>query len=178
MIKQLKQFTVNLVSGANVALVALLCLSGYSDHLSPEKYPLLSCMGIVFPILLIGNLAFLLFWLTFKWRRMWIPLAGFALVFLPIRTYFPLNMSQTPPEDALKIISYNVCTYGGNYKYENAFDTIYNSPILSVSRRMSTHGASMCCRNTSRRLPITIPLSSSTMPSSSTRWASIPVFPL
>ena len=126
MIKQVKQFTVNLAAGGNVALIALMCLSGYSDRLSPEQFPLLSCTGIVFPILILVNLAFLLFWLTFKWHRAWIPLAGFALVFLPIRTYFPLNMSKTPPEDALKIVSYNVCTYGGNYKYENAFDTIYN----------------------------------------------------
>ena len=35
MIKQVKQFTVNLAAGGNVALIALMCLSGYSDRLSP-----------------------------------------------------------------------------------------------------------------------------------------------
>jgi endonuclease/exonuclease/phosphatase family metal-dependent hydrolase len=30
------------------------------------------------------------------------------------------------PEGTIKIVSYNVCQYGGNYKYEQGFDTIYN----------------------------------------------------
>ena len=126
MIKQLKKFSVNLIAGANVATVAMMCLSGYSDHLSPEKYPTLFCLGIAFPVMLLANCAFLFFWLIFKWQKIWIPIIGYVLVFSPIRIYFPLNFSQSPPEDAIKIISYNVCTYGGNYKYENAFDTIYS----------------------------------------------------
>jgi endonuclease/exonuclease/phosphatase (EEP) superfamily protein YafD len=37
----------------------------------------------------------------------------------------PLNLklSETP-DDALKIISYNVCGYGGNYKYEQGFEKV------------------------------------------------------
>ena len=76
MIKQLKTFTVNLVAGANVATVILMLCAGYSDRLNPVDYPLLSCFGITFPIFLIVNLLFLFFWLTFKWRKAWIPVVG------------------------------------------------------------------------------------------------------
>ena len=40
MIKQLKSFTINLVAGANVATVLLMVLSGYSDRINPQEYPM------------------------------------------------------------------------------------------------------------------------------------------
>ena len=40
--------------------------------------------------------------------------------------YIPLHGNSTPPKGAIKIVSYNVCTFGGNFKYEHAFDTIFN----------------------------------------------------
>ena len=126
MIKQLKTFTVNLVAGANVATVILMLCAGYSDRLNPVDYPLLSCFGITFPIFLIVNLLFLFFWLTFKWRKAWIPVVGYLLVYFPLTIYMPMNLKQEFSDDALKVISYNVCSYGGNYKYENGFDTVYN----------------------------------------------------
>jgi endonuclease/exonuclease/phosphatase family metal-dependent hydrolase len=124
MIRQLKQFTVNLVAGANVATVALMLLCGYSDFISPVRHPSLSWLGMIFPLFLIVNLGFLFFWLIFKWRRAWIPVAGYLLAYIPISTYMPLNPRQEEPEDCIKLLTYNVCTYGGNYKYEDAFERI------------------------------------------------------
>ena len=126
MIKQLKAFTINMVAGANIATILLMLLAGYSDRLNPVAYPILSCFGMAFPIFLLVNLLFLFFWLIFKWRKVWIPIAGYALVYFPLTLYMPVNMRQEVPEGAIKIISYNVCSYGGNYKYEDGFDTVYN----------------------------------------------------
>ena len=36
----------------------------------------------------------------------------------------PINGLDTPPDDALKLVSYNVCGYGGNYKYEHGFEKV------------------------------------------------------
>lgn len=126
MIKQLKTFTINMVAGANIATILLMILAGYSDRLNPVDYPILSCMGMTFPIFLIVNMLFLFFWLMFKWRKIWIPIVGFFLVYPPLTIYMPLNMRQDLPKDAIKLVSYNVCSYGGNYKYEEGFDTVYN----------------------------------------------------
>jgi endonuclease/exonuclease/phosphatase family metal-dependent hydrolase len=125
-LRQLKSFTINLIAGANVAVVLLMLASGYSDHLNPVEFPLLSCMGMTFPIFLLLNLLFLLFWLVFKWRRAWIPVVGFALAYVPIYVYMPLNPSQDLPDGCLKVISYNVCSYGGNNKYEDGFGAVFN----------------------------------------------------
>ena len=118
MIKQFKTFTINLVAGANIATVILMLCAGFSDRLNPADYPLLSCLGMAFPVFLIVNLLFLFFWLTFKWRKAWIPIVGYALAYIPISIYMPVNIKQDLPEGTIKILSFNVGQYGGNNKYE------------------------------------------------------------
>ena len=124
MIKQLKKFTLRMIAGANVATIIVMLLVGFSDRLNPVDHPMLSTVGMTFPVFLLINLAFLLFWIIFKWRMIWIPIAGFLLAYVPISIYMPLNPSQDVPEGALKLVSYNVCTYGGNYKYEDGFGKV------------------------------------------------------
>ena len=124
MIKQLKAFTVRLIAGANVATVLVMLLIGYSDRLNPADHPLLSTLGMTLPVFLLINLAFLFFWLVFKWRMVWISVLGLVLAYVPISIYMPLNSSQDIPEGALKIISYNVCAYGGNFKYDDGFEKV------------------------------------------------------
>ena len=126
MIKQIKSFVINLIAGANIATILLMLLAGYSDRLNPEQHPILSVLGMTFPVFLLVNLLFLFLWLTIKWKKAWIPIAGFAAAYVPITLFMPVNMRQEVPEGAIKLISYNVCTYGGNYKYENGFDTVFD----------------------------------------------------
>ena len=126
MIKQLKSFVVNLIAGANVATILLMLLAGFSDRVNPASHPYLSVMGMTFPIFLVVNLLFLFFWLTVKWKKAWIPIVGFAAAYMPITLFMPVNLRQDVPEGAIKLISYNVCTYGGNYKYDQGFDTVYS----------------------------------------------------
>ena len=124
MIKQLKAFTVRLIAGANVATVLVMLLVGYSDRLNPAGHPLLSTLGMTLPVFLLINLVFLFFWVVFKWRMVWISVLGLVLAYVPISIYMPLNSSQDIPEGALKIISYNVCAYGGNFKYDDGFEKV------------------------------------------------------
>ncbi|MBR2150732.1 MAG: endonuclease/exonuclease/phosphatase family protein [Prevotella sp.] len=124
MIKKLKRLTIQLIGGANIATVIVMLLAGFSDHFYPADHPVLSTIGMAFPLLLLINLLFLFFWVVFKWRMIWIPIAGFFLAYVPISIYMPVNPTQDIPQDALKIISYNVCAYGGNYKYEDGFKAV------------------------------------------------------
>ena len=128
MIKQLKTLTINIFAGANVAIVLLMLAAGYSDRVNPESFPLLSLLGMTFPGFLVINLVFIFFWLTFKWRKVWIPIVGYLLAYPPIALYMPMHSAQEVPDDAIKILSYNVCSYTGidHYKDSEGFDTIYN----------------------------------------------------
>ena len=126
MIKQIKAFTINIIAGANVATVLLMLASGYADRIHPTEHQMLSNLGMLFPFFLLANLLFVFFWLTFKWKKLWIPILGYILVFSPICTYMPLNMTQEVPDGTIKIISYNVCQYSGIWEYKRGFDNIYN----------------------------------------------------
>ena len=113
-----------MMTGANVATVVVMLLVGFSDRIHPADHPLVSTLGMAFPILLVINMAFLLFWLIFKWTRAWIPVVGYVFAYVPISIYMPINASTTHPDDALKLVSYNVCSFGGNYKYEQGFEKV------------------------------------------------------
>ncbi|MDD2601496.1 MAG: endonuclease/exonuclease/phosphatase family protein [Prevotella sp.] len=125
MIKKLKTFTLQVVAGANIATVIIMMFIGFSDRLNPATFPLLSNVGLAFPFFLFINFAFLVFWVIFKTRGVWIPLAGFLLCYIPIRNYCPLNVGHEPPRDAIKVLSYNVWLFAGWEDGENN-----SNPIL------------------------------------------------
>ena len=114
-----------MIAGANIATIILMVLVGYSDRLNPVDHPILSCVGMTFPFFLLINLLFLFFWLVFRIRMVWIPLLGYLLAYVPISIYMPINLRTSKlPEGTIKLISYNVCEYGGNYKYEQGFEKV------------------------------------------------------
>ena len=59
MLNGLRDFTVKMVAGANVATVAFMLLVGYSDLLNPERFPAFCNAGLLFPVFLSLNLGFL-----------------------------------------------------------------------------------------------------------------------
>lgn len=122
--KKLTQLVLRIVAGANVATIVLLLLVAYSDRIDPEAHPLLACVGMLMPLFLLLNLAFLVFWLFVRWRWSVIAVAGFALAYEPITIYMPLRVLADPPKDAVKLLSYNVRGYCGMAATTNTFDSI------------------------------------------------------
>ena len=112
MLKKLKKLTTRMIVGANVATIILMLLVGYSDMVSPVSHPLLANIGLLFPVVLFANAAFLVFWLICKWRYSLIPLLGFLFAYVPVRKYMPLNVSREHPAEAIKVLSYNVLAFG------------------------------------------------------------------
>jgi len=119
--KIIKTITVHLFTGANVAALLLLWLCCLASYVSPEAFPRISLLPLLFPAFLLLNLLFIIFWLIFKVKRVWLPIAGMALCFSFIRDYIPINPSflQTSvtvdePQSTLRILSYNTRCFGGS----------------------------------------------------------------
>lgn len=115
MIHKLKKFTFQIILGANIATILLMLLIGYSGHINPAHYPIASVIGLTFPVVLLINVAFLIFWIIAKFRYCIVPVTGFLLCYGPVRTYCPFNIPETPPANALKVLSFNIESFG----YEN-----------------------------------------------------------
>lgn len=123
--KKIKSILTGVLAGANVVTILVMLFLGYSGYINPVSHPTLGSLGFLFPFGLLANLVFLFLWLTVKWRMAWLPFLGFLLAYVPVRTFIPFNLPSTPPEGALKVISYNVEGYFGEPNYKDAFRLIY-----------------------------------------------------
>ena len=121
-----KGLMTNILTGASATTSVLLVVVAYSDRINPVDHPLLACLGMMIPFVIIANLIFLVAWLFIRWRRSWIPLVGLVLSYGAIHTYFPLHGAGKVPEGCIKVVSYNVCGYAGNKDNPACFDSIYN----------------------------------------------------
>lgn len=110
---QLKKLGLQMMGGANVASVVVMLLIGYSGFINPVDFPRLSNIGLVFPLFLLINLAFLVLWLIVKPKYSMIPLLGFVVCYGPVRAYCPFNVPADPPGGAFKVLSYNVWLFAG-----------------------------------------------------------------
>lgn len=107
MLSIIKTFARRLLIGANVIVIMLMALTGAADHINPESHPLLANAGFVLPVFIVINALFIVFWIFFNTRTAVVPVIGFIVCYLPIRTYCPLNIKRDVPENALKIVSFN-----------------------------------------------------------------------
>lgn len=112
MFKGFKEFTYKMIAGANVATIIIMLLVGFSDFFQPEKFAALANLGLLFPVFLIVNLGFLLFWLLFRSKYAIIPFLGFLICFVPVRKYMPINFSGETPKGCIKVLSYNTWNFG------------------------------------------------------------------
>ena len=125
--KHLGKLVILLLLAANLAVTGLLLATAYSPYLQPTQHPVLSCLGLAFPIFLLLNTACLLGWLIIQqYKCALLPLAGLLLCLPQARTYLPLNLrTERLPEDNLKILSYNIMGFGASSPTDR------QSPILT-----------------------------------------------
>ena len=117
---KLRSFTQHVLATLNVLVVLAMCLTAYAGHVSTSAVPLCEVLSLAFPIPVVVNLFFLLFWLLASPKLSLIPLAGFLLCYSPLRDYCPVNIPKAPPEESIKVLSYNVCNFiGPQRKDEN-----------------------------------------------------------
>lgn len=125
--KFIKTFLIRLFIGANIATILLLWASCGVTYLSPEWHPHISLLSLAFPAFLLANVCFVLFWLIFKVKWVWIPLVGIACCYSFVRDYVPVNWPATPPDSALVIVSYNTLNIGGkDAKLDDGKNAIVN----------------------------------------------------
>lgn len=112
------KFIKRCVGMVNVIFIVLMLLVAFSERLSPVTHPTLSLFGLSFPIFVLINLCFMLFWLIIaQWKYLSLPIIGFFLCWSQVRTTLPLNFFESdPPKDNLKLLSYNVMSFDGDKK--------------------------------------------------------------
>ena len=108
-----KRILVSLLLGANLVTLFLLWACCASTWINPAVHPRVSVIGLVFPVFLLLNVAFLLVWLLYKPRMLVVPVVGMALCGSYILDYFPLNFGGKSGDADLKIMSWNAGYFQG-----------------------------------------------------------------
>jgi endonuclease/exonuclease/phosphatase family metal-dependent hydrolase len=102
----------------------LLLFSAYSPYIHPQDYPYLSLAGLLFPILLMMNVLFLLFWLFLRSKPVFLTLAALLVCIPQIRMSIPIHFHTNDiPEGSLKLLSYNVMRFA-NLEKRNGMNPI------------------------------------------------------
>ena len=109
-----------------LVLLILLILSAYSGFFDPEKHPIISNSGLGFPIILALHVFLFIFLLIFKRKLAILSFIGFVFAWPQLQTYMPINSIKTPPEKAIKVLSYNVMSFNGLKKDEYNKNDILN----------------------------------------------------
>lgn len=123
---------------ANLVVIAMMWTCCLATYIHPAVYPRLSLLPLLFPIFLLLDLLFIVFWLIVKWKRVWVPLVGLLACISFVRDYFPINIPSTPPDDAIKVMSFNTRSLGS--AKQNGSD----GPDRLISY-LSTSGCDIIC---------------------------------
>ena len=107
------QFLAWILLGVNAVVGLLLLISAYSPFIQPQSLPVLSCAGLAFPLFLIVNVLFLIFWLVVYRRYAILPVLLFICSWQAIGDYMPINLSRGDvPDGSIKILSFNTRAFG------------------------------------------------------------------
>jgi endonuclease/exonuclease/phosphatase family metal-dependent hydrolase len=129
----------------NSLLATLLLLSYLLPFASPKTIPLFAILSLFVPILLLINLAFVIYWLI-KLKKQLILSAIILLIgWFVITPYYKLSKKNTSLNTDLKVMSYNVRTFNHwDWLDEKDIDKKiisfikYNDPdILTIQENMS-----------------------------------------
>lgn len=96
--------------------ILMLWMSCASTWLHPASFPRLALLGLLFPVFMCINLAFIPLWLVVNYRRAWIPLAALLPIAMYILDYCPISIEHDVPKKAIKVLSWNTNHFGGNYE--------------------------------------------------------------
>ena len=114
--KPIRRLIISAISGINLLFAALLAASAFSPYIDPCKHPALSCFGLAFPVFLLLNLLFILFWFFLKKKHALISIAALLICGHSVRTYFPVNLHEEAPQESFKLVSYNVMAFANDIK--------------------------------------------------------------
>lgn len=111
-----KHILLGIFIAINTICIMAMIVCAYSSYLPPQTYPNWSYLGLLFPVFFVPNVLFILFWLVFKRTFALIPLTGILLCAWAARAYYPINIPQSVPDNAIKFMSYNVMTFSNKTK--------------------------------------------------------------
>ena len=110
----------------HIAVIALL-ISYFAPYVSPENFWYIAFFGLAYPLFVLVNLLFVIYWgIQFKKPMLYSLLIIFG-GWVHLQEYLQINLTEKPdkPLNTIKVMSYNVRLFD-LYKWSNKIDTRNN----------------------------------------------------
>jgi endonuclease/exonuclease/phosphatase family metal-dependent hydrolase len=117
----------------NLFFIGFLLCSYLSLYISPAKFWPIAFAGLAYPVFLVFNLFFVLFWLVFLKKYFLLSLITILLGYNQIKTYIKFSGSDRKLsfENSIKVMSYNVRLFD-LYKWRNESSKMTQSEIFGL----------------------------------------------
>jgi endonuclease/exonuclease/phosphatase family metal-dependent hydrolase len=110
-----RRFTKFLFVAFNSAVAIIYLLACLGPHLNPKKWWPISLLGLGFVFIVVTLIAFILFWLIFRPRFMFISLVALAIGYKSLAVFFGIHLSEkfdyTKPTHSLRVAHWNVARF-------------------------------------------------------------------
>ncbi|HNY03366.1 MAG TPA: endonuclease/exonuclease/phosphatase family protein [Bacteroidales bacterium] len=110
----------------NVLAVLALLASYAAGYVSPEKWWGFAFFGLAYPVILLVNLVFVVFWLI-TWKKfIFVSLLVILAGFIQIRAIYPIHLTGNQPDirpNSFKIITFNIHSLYGSRKGDSPTKT-------------------------------------------------------
>src|SRR5690554_6716108 len=111
------KFFNTIVYGTNVIMAFLLLLSFVIPYVPPSKFPTVSLLSLLVPVLLLINFVFVLYWAFQLRRKFLLSTIILILSYFHFNAFYKISSEGDPSgyENKLSVMSYNVRLFN---KYE------------------------------------------------------------
>jgi endonuclease/exonuclease/phosphatase family metal-dependent hydrolase len=108
----------------NIVVCSLFLLACCNAFLPPQQWWFIALLGLTFPFLLAIVATFLIFWIVFRSRWAFLPLACLILGFTNIRAAISFNFGKTfkeeKPEGSIRLLTWNVTWFDEQLKADKS----------------------------------------------------------
>lgn len=112
--KERSFFGWRLLAGLNSLFALLLLISYLAFYIPPSPGWFFGLLGLAYPVLLIGNAAFVVVWVVFRKKYILISLITILMGWNHIGRHVGLGIQERKKDDGIKVMSYNI--QGNRYR--------------------------------------------------------------
>lgn len=110
--KKKTSLALKIILALNIIASLFLLLSSVSSNISPGRFWPAAFWGIIYPYLFILNILFIIFWLIFKVRYIFVSLIVILIWWRSPALFITYNKSVDTDSSYFKVMSYNVRLFG------------------------------------------------------------------
>ena len=115
MARFVRKFTKRFFIVSNIVFVIFFLFACANAWLNPVRWWFFSILGLVFPVLLILDIGFIIFWAIFRSRWVILPLAALVLAFTNLRVLIGFHVfsgfEQQKEKGSIRILTWNVAWF-------------------------------------------------------------------